>query len=321
LSATQIVRRHRRRMPGPHGHLTPKRLRPLSSGQFFFWASSSRTPWKARPRRLTGQPGRPSGPRPLYRGMASRSPPAVAAIPGKIARERPGVLHVSFCNRLRFVDVIRDELSPWRGERSRPGRAIGRTMAGDSRRRSTGQGELEACHLGNRGNRASGSRRGVFLRCRDAGRSAETGLCGSPVWDGVNNGASEAPFSASRNASTPIAASSVCMGTRADMRGRNDLRGAIHSTPELYKLRVSGHSCPDVQPTRAWPRDQEGGPSGVNRKPPSRDPGARLRQASPRSPKLDMGNSTYRQASIGHRQVRLSGDYFRRSRASSSPGL
>ena len=131
---------------------------------------------------------------------------------------------------------------------------------------------------------------------RDAGRSAETGLCGSPVWDGVNNGASEAPFSASRSASTtastPIAASSVRMGTRADMRGRDDLRGAIHSIPELYKPRVSGHSCHDFQPTRAW------------------------------SPKLDMGNPTYRQArlsgigkSFGHRQVRLSGDFTSDDRA------
>ena len=64
-------------------------------------------------------------------------------------------------------------------------------------------------------------------------------------------------FSASRSASTTaIAASSVRnrMGTRADMRGRDErrgLRGAIHSTPELYKPRVSGHSCHDVQPTRA----------------------------------------------------------------------
>ena len=139
-------------------------------------------------------------------------------------------------------------------------------------------------HLGNLGHRRPGSRRGVFLRCRDAGRSAETGLCGSPVWDGVNNGASEAPFSASRSASTtastPIAASSVRMGTRADMRGRDDLRGAIIQ-PQSCRNPVSGHSCHDVQPTRAWPRAAS--------------------------------------ASFGHRQVRLSGDYFRRSRASLSP--
>ena len=184
---------------------------------------------------------------------------------------------------------------PGRAEALRPGAPVGERNGGQLLRSSSKptptlqtaksrDARNFSPHLGNLGHRRPGSRRRVSLRCRDAGRSAETGLCGSPVWDGVNNGASEAPFSASRSASTtastPIAASSVRMGTRADMRGRDDLRGAIIQ-PQSCRNPVSGHSCHDVQPTRAWPRAAS--------------------------------------ASFGHRQVRLSGDYFRRSRASLSP--
>jgi hypothetical protein len=49
-------------------------------------------------------------------------------------------LSVSFCNLSYFVDVIRDELSPWRRSNGASGEQLGGTLAidraGDSRRRS-----------------------------------------------------------------------------------------------------------------------------------------------------------------------------------------